>query len=102
MATVRISEDHNDRLKAIAAKREMSVTQLVAEAVDRLLDAPAPVARASGPRDVRPSSATVSRAGQRRRPSKAVASGVAQRPSECLHPVGRQIGGVCMECGRGS
>lgn len=92
MATVRIGDDLNDRLKRHAETRTppVSVTQLVAEACEGLLagtvaktpEAKTRAARAAGP-------STVSRAR-----SQAV-TGVAS----CSHPVGRRIGSTCMACG---
>lgn len=99
MATVRLADDLNARMKAAAAKRRppVSVTVLVAEACEQLLagppapppaaPAPAPAARAPEPQA---SSTTLARA---RRPT-----GI-RGPVACPHPVGRRIGGVCMACG---
>lgn len=96
MATVRLADDLNARMKAAAAKRRppVSVTVLVAEACEQLLAGPAsppppaePAARAA---DAPRATTTLARARR--------STGV-RGPVACLHPVGRRIGGVCMACG---
>jgi hypothetical protein len=94
--TVRITDEVNEAMKALAKADHSgrSVTQLVDEALRRraglvVAGGPTPVARA------RP--ATMTRPRARRPQPEQVTSGV--KPSQCSHPVGRRIDGVCMECG---
>lgn len=97
MATVRLGDDLNARLKAAAAKRRppVSVTVLVAEACEQMLAGPAtpppPAARASEPE---PARSTLSRA---RRPT--TRSSRQQGATPCSHPIGRRIAGTCLVCG---
>lgn len=77
MATVRIPDDLNARLKAAAAEAGVSATQFVLDAVRARLDGPpAP------------------------EPPRARQRATAARPAgSCRHPVGRRVGGICLACG---
>lgn len=88
MATVRIPDDLNDRLKAAAAKAGQSVTAYVLAACEQRLTgtAPAPPAPAARTATAKRPGARVSRARQ-------------TGPASCPHPAGRRIDGVCMACG---
>lgn len=69
MATVRLGDDLNGRVKAAAARAGVSVTVWVAEACEARL----------GGRPVLPAARSAR--------------------DDCRHPVGRRIGATCMACG---
>ena len=104
MATVRLQDDVNDRLKATAAADpERSVTQLV----DHLLRiglgmVPAPAATVDRPREPAPAAAPAARAPGRAsvgRPGGRARGATRVTSSSCTHPIGRRIGNVCAVCG---
>jgi len=101
VATVRLSDDLNARLKHEADQRRppVSVTALVAEACEQLLAGPPP-APPTAPEPARaPEPAAARSSLSRARRTTGRSSNRQPGATPCSHPIGRRISGTCLVCG---
>lgn len=101
--TVRVADDVNDRLKALAAApgETRSVTQIVDAVLRRhvgLVAEPAPSPPVDSA-DLAPSLPRARASVGRPRPRGARARPDSQAEAKCTHPIGRRIGKQCAACG---
>ncbi len=104
-STIRVADDVNDRLKALAAApgETRSVTQLVDAVLRRhvgLVAEPPTSTRAPvDSADLTPSLPRARASVGRPRARSARGRADSQAEAKCTHPVGRRIGGQCAACG---
>jgi hypothetical protein len=105
-STVRVADDVNDRLKALAAApgETRSVTQLVDAVLRRHVGLlgeapPEPVATPVDHVDATPSLPRARASVGRPRARGARARPDSQAEAKCTHPIGRRIGKQCAACG---
>ena len=103
-ATVRVADDVNDRLKALASApgETRSVTQIVDAVLRRhvgLVAEPPPDRTPVDSADLAPSLPRARASVGRPRARGARARPDSQAEAKCTHPVGRRIGNQCAACG---
>lgn len=100
MATIRIPDDLNDRLKEIAGRRGVSATSVALDAIRQALDGtpPAPSPAPEPARAPAPPAPPAERGARVARPRSRMQLPGA-RTGPCPHPVTRRIGSTCSACG---